>query len=117
MNFRNSSRASVSSIKNLTALRRTTTTTGIMSQVRTQRSTSRVSFTGIDTARLLKSLPLNSAESFNDIPKGGLHFEFKFSTQTDPIRRQQQEFIQPKGSNIRTKEENVLFNDEIASFL
>lgn len=67
------------------------------SQMRSNRSLSRVSFSALDPTRLLKTLPQNSSESLIDIPKGGLHFEFKFSSQTDPIKRQQPDFNQPKG--------------------
>lgn len=100
---RASSRGSITSIKNLYTRRQTTTTT-MTSQLRSNRSLSRVSFaTGAAAeptrlARVTSVVPPTSSESFNDPNKNAVHMEFKFSTQIDPIKQQQQQAInQPKG--------------------
>ena len=76
------------------------------SQLRSNRSVSRVSFaTAADQTRQAKiasAVPPTSSESFTDQNKNAVHMEFKFSTQIDPIKQQQQQAInQPKGFDER----------------
>ena len=79
-----SSRTSVSSLKNLSTYRRQTLTG--TSQLRSQRPMSRVSFSAADPNRVLKSIPQSGSENVLDPTKAGLHVEFKFSSQIDPVR-------------------------------
>ena len=101
---RASSRGSITSVKNL-YVRRQTNTTMASQQFRSNRSMSRVSFaTAADATRqgkVASAVPPTSSESFTDQNKNAVHMEFKFSTQIDPIKQQQQQAInQPKGLNI-----------------
>lgn len=92
---RSSARESVHSATNLSRQQ------GLnQSQLRSNRSASRVSFvttsnvSQLDNLRLLKSIPQGSLESLTESVKSGIHVEFKLSIQADELKQEQSSIIQ-----------------------
>lgn len=93
---RTSSRGSIHSTTNLSRQQQSFN----QSQLRSNRSLSRVSFvtasniSQLDNLRLIKSIPQGSLESLTESVKSGIHVEFKLSIQADELKQEQSSQIQ-----------------------
>ena len=92
------------------------------SQMRSNRSLSRVSFvttsnvSQLDNLRLFKSIPQGSLESLTESVKSGIHLEFKLSIQADQLK-QEQSFNEQKGFTFDISKPSTDVHEDVIALI